>query len=102
MFGTPGQSGVHGLADACIRGGVGAFVAPLWEIHDQSALLLAGEFYRRLLVERSTIGVALQQARRSTHQTWETLRGDTGLGDISWAGMVLYGNPGARIRETFA
>jgi hypothetical protein len=90
---------VHGMADACIRAGVSAYVAPLWSIHDESALLLASEFYRRLLLERSTIGVALQHARLQVRKTWEALRGDAGLGDISWAGMVLFGNPGVRLMD---
>jgi CHAT domain-containing protein len=91
---------VHGMAEACIRAGVSAYVAPLWRIHDESARLLANEFYRRLLLERSTVGVALQRARMQVRKTWAALRGDTGLGDVSWAGMMLFGNPGVRLRGT--
>lgn len=91
---------VHGMAEACIRAGVGAYVAPLWRIHDDSARLLACELYRLLLPEGRTIGVALQQARLRVRKIWEARRGDAGLGDISWAGMVLFGNPAARLRET--
>lgn len=90
---------VHGMADACVRVGVSAYLAPLWKIHDESARLLATEFYRRLLLERATIGVALHGARALVRKTWETARGDAGLGDISWVGMVLFGNPGARLND---
>ncbi|MCX4242704.1 CHAT domain-containing protein [Paraliomyxa miuraensis] len=91
---------VHGMAEACIRAGVGAYVAPLWRIHDDSARLLANEFYRLLLLEDRTIGIALQRARMRVRKIWAVRRGDAGLGDISWAGMVLFGNPGARLRES--
>lgn len=91
---------VHGMAEACIRAGVGAYVAPLWRVHDDSARLLAIELYRLLLLQGRTIGVALQQARLRVRKVWEARRGDSGLGDVSWAGMVLFGNPGARLRET--
>ncbi|MCA9700021.1 MAG: CHAT domain-containing protein, partial [Myxococcales bacterium] len=93
------QGAVHGMADACIRAGVSAFIAPLWKIHDESAKLLATSFYRALLLDRTTIGVALQQARLQVKKTWSMRRGDTGLGDISWAGVVLFGNPGVRIDD---
>jgi len=103
MIGGPAprryQGDVHGMAEACIGAGVGAYVAPLWRIQDDSARLLAQMFYRLLLLEGRTIGVALQHARMRVRRIWETRRGDAGLGDISWAGMVLFGNPGARLRE---
>ena len=95
------QGTVHGMADACIRAGVSAFIAPLWKIHDESAKLLATSFYRALLLDRTTIGVAMQQARLQVKKTWNMRRGDTGLGDISWAGVVLFGNPGVRIDDAF-
>lgn len=88
---------VHGMAEACIRAGARAYVAPLWRIHDESARMLAREFYRCLLFQGTTIGVALQKARLRTRKLWEERSGDMGLGDVSWAGMVLFGNPGMRL-----
>jgi hypothetical protein len=99
---TPGKQyhgDVYGMAEGCIRAGVGAYIAPLWRIHDTSAGMLSREFYRRLLLERDTLGGALLSARVQTRKAWEALRGDTGLGDMSWAGLVLYGSPTARIRD---
>ncbi len=89
---------VYGIAETCIRDGVNAFIAPLWPIHDESARVLATEFYRRLLLQRATVGVALQRARVATRKVWETTR--EGTSDISWAGMVLFGNPTERLNET--
>jgi hypothetical protein len=94
---SPYQGEVHGMAEACIRAGVNAFVAPLWKVHDESARMLASEFYRRLLLEHASVGVALQQARIHVGKAWASLRGDAGLADISWAGMVLFGNPTERL-----
>ncbi|HVH98600.1 MAG TPA: CHAT domain-containing protein, partial [Enhygromyxa sp.] len=94
------QGDVHGMAEACIREGVNAFIAPLWQIHDESARLLAAEFYRCLLLRRSTVGVALHHARVHVRKSWEATRGRTDLGDISWTGMVLFGNPTERLNET--
>lgn len=97
-----GMGEIHGMADACIRMGVNAYVGPLWKIGDESARLLASEFYRSLLLQRSTIGAALRRARAHVRSVWEDLRAGTSLGDISWAGMVLFGNPTERINETVA
>lgn len=91
------QGEVYGMAEACIRAGVNAFVAPLWKVHDESARMLASEFYRRLLLEHASVGVALQQARIHVGKAWASLRSDAGLADISWAGMVLFGNPTERL-----
>lgn len=94
-----GMIEAHGMAEACIRAGVNAYVAPLWKVHDESARMLASEFYRRLLLERASVGVALQQARIHVGKAWASLRHDTGLADISWAGMVLFGSPTERLNE---
>jgi hypothetical protein len=91
------QGDVHGIADVCIREGVSAFIAPLWKINDKSAQLLASEFYRALLINRTTVGVALQRARQRTRQIWEEASGQRGIEDISWAGVILFGNPTQRI-----
>lgn len=93
------QGEIHGIAEACIREGVNAFIGPLWRINDESARLLAAELYRCLLLRRTTIGVAMHRARASVRKAWEATSGDA-IGDISWAGMVLFGNPTARLNET--
>lgn len=93
------QGEVFGLAEACIREGVSAYVAPLWQISDKSAQVIALELYRALLLSRATIGSALRRARIEARRVAELERG-RGSGDISWAGMVLYGNPTDRLFDT--
>lgn len=94
------QGEIYGMAEACIRVGVNAYVGPLWRVLDESACMLATELYRNLLLKRSTIGAALRLARTRVRATWERRRGGSGTGDVSWAGMVLFGNPTERINET--
>lgn len=94
------QGEIYGMAESCIRVGVNAYIGPLWKVLDESACLLATELYRNLLLKRSTIGAALRLARVRVRTTWEQRRGSAGIGDVSWAGMVLFGNPTERINET--
>ncbi len=94
------QGELYGMAESCIRVGVNAYIGPLWKVLDESACLLATELYRNLLLKRSTIGAALRLARVRVRTTWEQRRGSAGIGDVSWAGMVLFGNPTERINET--
>ncbi len=89
---------VFGLATACINQGVEAYIAPLWPIADEPGRLFATSFYRELMLRRSTLGVALHTARAATERACRA-KATTGFGlfDISWASMVLYGEPGARL-----
>ncbi|MCA9713572.1 MAG: CHAT domain-containing protein, partial [Myxococcales bacterium] len=89
---------VFGLATACINQGVEAYVAPLWPLDDRAGKHMATSFYRELMLQRATLGAALHQARLETEKA-SRARARTGFGifDISWASMVLYGDPGARL-----
>ncbi|MCA9682548.1 MAG: CHAT domain-containing protein [Myxococcales bacterium] len=89
------QGEVYGFAEACIREGVRAVIAPLWKISDRAGRVLATNLYQSLLFSRATVGAALRQARLAARDVADV--GDAGGRDISWAGMVLYGNPTDRL-----
>lgn len=72
-----------GLAAAFIRAGAVGYISPLWSIDDQDASALAAEYYRALLHKNKSIGECLQQAKREQART----------GSITWASLVLYGDP---------
>jgi peptidoglycan hydrolase-like protein with peptidoglycan-binding domain len=91
------QGEVYGLAEACIQEGVSAYVAPLWQVGDEPARLLATTLYRALLLDRTTVGAALRQARMATRRLCEDRSRTGGVADISWASVVLYGNPTDRL-----
>ena len=86
------QGDVFGLAEACIGEGVAAYIAPLWEVSDAPARILATTLYRELVLRRASIGAALRRARQATRKRCEA-QAVAGKVDISWASMVLYGNP---------
>jgi CHAT domain-containing protein len=88
---------VFGLADACVREGVSSYIAPLWPIGDDAACTMATALYRCLLLERATLGAALLDARRRTRALCEAQRARGGAADISWASVVLYGDPTDRL-----
>ncbi|MCA9695548.1 MAG: CHAT domain-containing protein [Myxococcales bacterium] len=91
---------VFGLATACINQGVKAYVAPLWQISEVAGKSMAVAFYEELLLRSATLGVALQSARARTQQACRARPGVFGLVDISWASVVLYGDPAARLSDT--
>lgn len=108
MDGGPRYQGdVFGLASAFINQGVAAYIGPLWPVNDAMALQIATDFYRALLPGRLSLGEALRQAKQSARQISAPARGDaparppasTRVG-LSWAGMVLYGDPAARLTES--
>ncbi len=104
---------VFGLATACINQGVKAYIAPLWPIDDRSAKSMATSFYRELVLRRATLGAALYTARRETERiarggalgdplgtsSPKTSTSPLDAFDISWASMVLYGDPRARLND---
>jgi CHAT domain-containing protein len=94
------QSDVFGLASAFLDHGVSVFVGPLWRIDDRIASRIAKTFYRQLLKERQTVGEALRIAKAEAKaDTFDRLnvprdgdRPDDRVENVSWAGLVLYGN----------
>lgn len=74
--------------------GCGAFIAPLWPVHDQPAAAFARVFYEALWWGE-TLGQAAQEARehlRETQPQW----------DPSVLAYIVYGNPNARVLFTCA
>lgn len=100
------QSDVFGLATAFINQGVAAYIAPLWPVNDTVATHLAVAFYGALLLQRTSLGEALRLAKTTMK---EELLGPTAADDewfippqtaLSWASMVLYGDPTPRLLES--
>lgn len=100
------QSDVFGLATAFINQGVAAYIAPLWPVDDAVAAQLAVDFYRTLLLDRTSLGEALRSAKVIAKQD---LLGPANVDDgwfipprvaLSWASVVLYGDPTPRLLES--
>ncbi|MFN2168731.1 MAG: CHAT domain-containing protein, partial [Anaerolineae bacterium] len=77
-----------GWASRLVSGGAGLFVAPLWDVSDDKAVLFAETFYSKLLVEHATLAEATYRARQAA-------RGD---GDPTWLAYSVYGHPNARLQ----
>jgi len=102
----PYQSDVFGLATVFINQGVAAYIAPLWPVDDAVAAQLASDFYRALLMERTSLGEALRLAKTKAKRA---LLGPTTDNSerlipprkaLSWASFVLYGDPTPRLLES--
>jgi hypothetical protein len=72
-----------GLAAAFIRAGAVGYISPLWSVDDQDASALAAEYYNALLQKKLTIGECLLHAKREQARS----------GSVTWASLVLYGDP---------
>ena len=99
------QGDVFGLATAFINQAVAAYIAPLWPVDDGVAAQLAIDFYRALLLDRASLGEALRHAKVLAKRD---LLGESPGSDqtlppprvaLSWASMVLYGDPTQRLLE---
>ena len=78
-----------GLAGVAIRAGARSTVATLWQVNDQSSAIFMGEFYRKLIDDRTsqtTKANALQQAQRAL------LKNPDYQNPFFWAPYVLIGN----------
>ncbi len=85
------ESNIYGLASAFF--GLGTFyIGALWPIHDDSAIEIAKEFYKRL-INGQTIGSSLQSAKLKIHEKYKEF-------DIAWLSYILYGDP-TLILKTF-
>ena len=104
------QNDVFGLASAFLDHGVSVFVGPLWRINDHVAARIAKTFYKQLLKERQTVGEALRIAKVETKaDTFDRLRAaddpdrpGNRVENVSWAGLVLYGNSTATFGQRLA
>jgi len=98
------QSNVFGLATAFINEGVTAYVGPLWPISDSVALQMAKDFYESLLLERDSVGEALRFAKiRAKEATLGDLEPTSFFGThtgLSWASLILYGDPTMKLMDT--
>jgi len=98
------QGDVFGLATAFIHQGVAAYIAPLWPVDDHVAADQAVQFYGSLLLERRSLGEALHLAKRDVRI--ELIRDEdpdavvTPREVLSWASVVLYGDPTRRLLES--
>jgi hypothetical protein len=82
-------SGLGGWADRWVRGcGCGAFIGPLWQVHDSAAFAFSRSLYDAL-ARGETLGKAAQEARRAAREA--------ALGDPSWLAYTVYGHPNARV-----
>jgi len=75
--------GVMGLADSFIKVGVPYVIGMLWSISDTGAILLAEEFYNRLLITKDP-GESLQKARLKIGERFDWK-------DPVWAAPIMYG-----------
>ncbi len=92
------QSNVYGLATAFINEGVSAYLGPLWPINDAVALRMATDFYEELLLQRASLGEALRSAKRLAKDA--TLGATSALTGLSWASLVLYGDPTLKLLDS--
>jgi CHAT domain-containing protein len=78
-----------GLAGVAIRAGARSTVATLWQVNDESSAVFMGEFYRKLIDNRTsqtTKANALQQAQRALLENPDYQR------PYFWAPYVLIGD----------
>ncbi len=75
-------TGMSGFAQAFLKGGAGAFVAPLWSVGDRPARIFIETLYREL-INGLNLSEATSLARNTAKQT----------GDASWLAYSVYGHP---------
>ncbi|GAA4463996.1 hypothetical protein GCM10023156_49910 [Novipirellula rosea] len=90
------RTNVYGLGTAFTNNGTTAYLGPLWPIGDFVAGQMATDFYKGLLLERSTVGESLFTAKRNAKQRIEGAL----AGDLSWASMVAYGDSRMKLLDS--
>ncbi len=97
---------VFGLATAFINNGVAAYIAPLWPVDDFVAAFLAEQFYHSLFLERASLGEALCAAKcAAKRELLDATEPEDGWAlpaniALSWASVVLYGDPTPRLLQS--
>ena len=86
IFSNACQSANHMLAAAFIASGVRHYVGAIRKVEDEASFVFAREFYAQLIA-----GVKIGEALRRGRLALIRLYGPSG---ISWAGYLLYGDPG--------
>jgi len=84
----PGFTQLVGWAGEFMGAGAGAFIGSLWAVRSSSARTFAEEFYKALVCEGESLGIASLRARQA-------IAGDEG--DPTWLAYTVYGNPSASI-----
>ena len=84
-------TGMSGFAQAFLKGGAGAFVAPLWSVGDRPARIFIETLYRELLN-----GLNLSEATRLARNTAKQTKGAT------WLAYSVYGHPHLRFIPSFS
>lgn len=82
-FNRPG-----GWTNRLISNGAGLFIAPMWTVTDERALVFAQVFYNELL-NGSIVAEAVRQARLATRTP----------GDPTWLAYTVYAHPNAYLRR---
>jgi CHAT domain-containing protein len=84
----PGFTQMIGWASGFMGAGAGAFIGSLWAVRSAAARTFAGEFYRALIRDGDTLGMASLRARQA-------IAADAG--DPTWLANTVYGNPAASV-----
>jgi CHAT domain-containing protein len=71
--------------------GAGAFIGSLWAVRSTSALTFAEEFYKALVRDGESLGIASLRARQA-------IIADEG--DPTWLAYTIYGNPLASVMRS--
>ena len=86
---VPGFTQMIGWASEFMGAGAGAFIGSLWAVRSAAAMAFAAEFYRALVRDGETLGLASLRARQA-------IAADEG--DPTWLAYTVYGNPSASIK----
>lgn len=81
---------LEGIGPACLAAGARAVVATLWKVDDEATFALMQEFYEQLAAGRTT-GAALLAAQARVRSSPARSH------PYFWAGVVLLGDPSARV-----
>jgi CHAT domain-containing protein len=88
---VPGLIGSGGFAQACLRRGARAAIAPLWRVKDELAAKVAVEVYKTVLADPDrALADVLRDVRKQTYRQAEA--------EDSYAAYCFYGDPHTRIR----
>lgn len=79
------EAQIYGLANAFLLAGVQHYIGTFWEVHDESSLYFATDFYTELAAGTG-VGEAIRKARLELIKKY-------GEENIIWASYMLYGDP---------